>query len=43
MKIGDIDPRGDRAAIDEVSDKALAVGGGALEALLHFRDRWPAA
>jgi len=37
MKIGDIDPRG--AAIDpaEISDKARAVGGGVLEALLSRR------
>lgn len=34
MKIGDIDPRGDPAYCYQVSDKALAVGGGVLEALL---------
>jgi xanthine dehydrogenase accessory factor len=33
-KIGDIDPRGDPAVVGEISDKALAVGGGVLEALL---------
>jgi xanthine dehydrogenase accessory factor len=33
-KIGDIDPRGDPAYCREISDKALAVGGGVLEALL---------
>jgi xanthine dehydrogenase accessory factor len=33
-KIGDIDPRGDPAYCYLVSDKALAVGGGVLEALL---------
>ncbi len=33
-KIGDIDPRGVTAYCSEVSDKALAVGGGVLEALL---------
>lgn len=43
MKVGDIDPRGDPAAVNEVSDKALAVGGGVLEAVLHFRERWTAA
>jgi len=34
VKIGDIDPRGDPALCELVSDKALAVGGGVLEALL---------
>ncbi|MGE5073938.1 MAG: selenium-dependent molybdenum cofactor biosynthesis protein YqeB [Anaerolineae bacterium] len=34
MKIGDIDPRDDPSLIHLVSDKALAIGGGVLEALL---------
>ena len=34
-KIGDIDPRKD-AEYDTISDKALAVGGGVLEAVFHF-------
>ncbi len=34
MKIGDIDPRDDPSLCNLVSDKALAVGGGVLEALL---------
>ena len=34
MKIGDIDPRDNRDACFLVSDKALAVGGGVLEAML---------
>ena len=34
-KIGDIDPRPD-AEYDTISDKALAVGGGVLEAVYHF-------
>ena len=34
LKIGDVDPRGDPAACWEISDKALAVGGGVLEAVL---------
>lgn len=34
MKIGDIDPRGDPGVCFLVSDKALSVGGGALEAAL---------
>lgn len=37
LKIGDVDPRGDPAACWEISDKALAVGGGALEAVLARR------
>ena len=38
MKIGDIDPRNNPAACYLVSDKALAVGGGVLEALLGVPD-----
>ncbi len=34
LKVGDIDARDDPALINLVSDKALAVGGGVLEALL---------
>ncbi len=34
MKIGDIDPRIDPSLCRNVSDKALAVGGGVLEAIL---------
>ncbi len=34
LKVGDIDPRDDPALINLVSDKALAIGGGVLEALL---------
>ena len=37
MKCGDVDPRGQAANCTTASDKALAVGGGVLEALLHFR------
>ena len=36
MKAGDVDPRSDAAYCHTVSDKALAVGGGVLEAILHF-------
>ena len=36
MKAGDVDPRGNAAYCRTVSDKALAVGGGVLEAILHF-------
>jgi xanthine dehydrogenase accessory factor len=34
MKVGDIDPRDDPRYCHFVSDKALAVGGGVLEAIL---------
>lgn len=34
MKIGDLDPRMDERLVEWVSDKALAVGGGVLEAVL---------
>ncbi len=36
MKSGDVDPRGDIAHCRCVSDKALAVGGGVLEAILQL-------
>ena len=35
IKIGDIDPRADTPC-DEISDKALAIGGGVLEAVLSW-------
>jgi xanthine dehydrogenase accessory factor len=34
MKIGDVDARADRSACFTISDKALAIGGGVLEALI---------
>ena len=33
-KIGDVDPRADRAGCFQISDKALAIGGGVVEAVL---------
>jgi xanthine dehydrogenase accessory factor len=36
LKIGDVDPRADREACFTISDKALAVGGGVLEAVLTW-------
>ncbi|MBC7335795.1 MAG: hypothetical protein H5U01_05920, partial [Clostridia bacterium] len=36
MKVGDVDPRGDRSLCFAISDKARAVGGGVLEAILYF-------
>lgn len=38
MKIGDVDPRNDPSYCYLVSDKALAIGGGALEAVLSRRE-----
>jgi xanthine dehydrogenase accessory factor len=35
MKIGDLDPRAERRHCFTISDKSLAVGGGALEAVLN--------
>lgn len=34
MKIGDVDPRGERVFCFEISEKALAIGGGVVEAVL---------
>ena len=36
MKAGDVDPRCEESHCCSVSDKALAIGGGVLEALLRF-------
>lgn len=36
MKIGDLDARADPSACFTISDKALAIGGGVLEAILTF-------
>ena len=36
MKAGDVDPRGEKDYCFTVSDKALAIGGGVLEAILHL-------
>jgi len=36
FKIGDIDPRGEEADHTTASDKARAIGGGVLEAILHL-------
>jgi xanthine dehydrogenase accessory factor len=40
MKIADIDPRGNVSYCYSISDKALAIGGGALEAVFALRDHW---
>jgi xanthine dehydrogenase accessory factor len=39
LKIGDVDPRAERRACFTISDKALAVGGGVLEAILTWMNR----
>ena len=36
MKAGDVDPRGERSYCYLVSDKALSIGGGVLEAILRY-------
>ena len=41
MKAGDVDPRGEASYCHLVSDKALAIGGGVLEALLRFSEMRP--
>lgn len=38
MKAGDVDPRGEKSYCHLVSDKALAIAGGVLEAILHFSE-----
>ena len=38
-KIGDLDPRGRREACFTISDKSLAIGGGAVEAVLTWLQR----
>ena len=38
LKIADVDPRFDPGAIGRISDKALSVGGGVLEAILVWLD-----
>ena len=35
LKIGDIDPRGDRMYCETISEKALAIAGGVLEGILR--------
>lgn len=38
FKVGDVDPRGDPSYCTLVSDKALAIAGGVLEAILYFQN-----
>jgi xanthine dehydrogenase accessory factor len=39
MKVGDLDPRGDAELAVKISDKALAVGGGVVEAVVGQAER----
>ena len=39
FKVGDVDPRGEAADHTTISDKARALGGAVLEAVLHMRSR----
>ncbi|MBM7866963.1 EF2563 family selenium-dependent molybdenum hydroxylase system protein [Heliobacterium gestii] len=41
LKIGDVDPRLERSYCASISDKARAIGGGVLEAMLHLALRRP--
>lgn len=41
MKVGDVDPRASRERCFTISDKALAIGGGVLEAVLTLRPLRP--
>jgi len=38
-KVGDIEPRGDASYCLTISDKARAIGGGVLEAIMHYVNR----
>ncbi len=40
MKVGDVDPRGVREYCFTISDKARAIGGGVLEAILYLLHEW---
>lgn len=39
MKAGDVDPRGERDYCFTISDKARAIAGGVLEAILYLLER----
>lgn len=39
LKLGDVDPRGDRACSDSISDRARAIAGAVLEAILSTYNR----
>jgi xanthine dehydrogenase accessory factor len=39
VKVGDVDPRFETEYCDTISDKARAIGGGVVEAILHSYQR----
>lgn len=39
VKIGDIDPRYDQSSVETISDKARAIGGGVLEAIMRHYNK----
>ncbi len=39
LKIGDVDPRGEKAFVDTISEKARALGGSVLEAIMSVYNR----
>ncbi|PJF46648.1 MAG: molybdenum hydroxylase [Candidatus Thermofonsia Clade 3 bacterium] len=43
LKVADIDPRGEPRYCFSISDKALAIAGGVLEAVFSMRERWQTA
>ena len=43
LKLGDIDPRGERAHCDTISDKARAIAGAVLEGVMRYRNKPSAA
>lgn len=43
LKLGDIDPRGQRGHCDTISDKARAIAGAALEGVMRYRNQPSAA
>jgi xanthine dehydrogenase accessory factor len=43
LKVADVDPRGEPRFCFSISDKALAIGGGVLEAVFTLRNRWERA
>ena len=39
LKVGDVDPRGDVSYVGTISEKARAVGGSVLEAIMRVYNR----
>ena len=36
MKVGDVDPRGDKSYCNSISDKAMAISGSVIEAVMRI-------